>query len=76
MTNSNQDKLFGVAVELPANDPLRAEHLLGNDWTGERWFSTSEERDAAMAAMLEQPGYYRKGDRPSMLVKKVDKPQG
>ena len=51
-------KPFGIRVELPTNDPMSAPHLLGADWS-------------AMEGMLKQPGYYRKGDTPSVRLTKV-----
>lgn len=71
MTDTNQ-KPFGVKVELPANDPFRFPHLLGDEWVGTRWYATAEERDTAMAAIIKQPGNYRRGDKPSILVTPVD----
>lgn len=72
MTSATNDKLFGIRVELPENDPMRAPHLLGDDWSGARWYETAEARDEAFIAMEQQPGYYRKGDKPSMRLIKVD----
>ena len=72
MTIASADKPFGIRVELPENDPMRASHLLGDDWSGARWFETAEARDKAMSAMEQQPGYYRRGDKPSMNLIKVN----
>ena len=65
-------KPYGVKVQLPENDPFNMPHLLGEDWAGTRWYATAEERDVAMAGIINQPGYYRKGDKPSILVTAVD----
>ena len=72
MTTAIADKPFGIRVELPANDPLSAPHLLGDHWSGARWFATSQARDEALASMQKQPGNYRKGDKPSIRLTKVD----
>ena len=40
-------KNFGIRITLPEDDPMRAEHLLGPDWEGFRWYDTAEERDDA-----------------------------
>lgn len=64
---------FGVRVSMPENDPLAAPHLLGDAWSNERWFETEGERDKAMAAMEQQPGYYRKGDSPSIILEKISR---
>jgi len=68
----HKDRPFGVKVELPDNDPMSMPHLLGDDWAGTRWYASAEERDAALAAILKQPAYYRKGDTPSINVSKLD----
>lgn len=65
-------KPYGIIVKMPENDPMSAPHLLGDDWAGERWFDTAEERDKAYDGMLHNPGNYRKGDRPSIQLSKVD----
>ena len=70
MTTST-GKPFGIRVELPANDPMSAPHLLGAEWSGTRWYETEAVRDIAMEDMLKQPGYYRKGDTPSVRLTKV-----
>ena len=65
-------KSFGVRVELPENDPFRMPHLLGDDWSGTRWYASAQERDVAMAGILKQPNNYRKGDKPSIRVTAID----
>ena len=65
-------KSFGISVKMPENDPMSAPHLLGNDWTGTRWFDSAAERDAALAEMHNHPRYYRKGDTPSIILAKID----
>jgi len=67
-----ESKKFGISVTLPENDPMAAPHLLGPDWVSTRWFSSPEERDAALAAMQEHPSYYRAGDTPSIVLVKVE----
>lgn len=51
---------------------MSAPHLLGESWAGERWFETEAERDNAYEGMMRNPGNYRKGDRPSVQLTKVD----
>lgn len=65
-------KTFGISVKLPENDPMAAPHLLGEDWTGTRWYASAEERDVAFDAMKDHPRYYRRGDTPSILLEKID----
>lgn len=69
---AENNKPYGVKVELPESDPFRMPHLLGDDWAGIRWFGTAQERDVAMAAIIKQPGNYRKGDTPSIQVSAID----
>ena len=66
-------KNYGIKITLPEDDPLRAEHLLGPDWEGYRWYASAEERDDAFADMQEDLLWYRKGDRPSQIVEKIEK---
>jgi hypothetical protein len=64
-------KQYGILVELPENDPMNAPHLLGAQWSSTRWYETETARDVALENMLKQPGYYRKGDTPSVRLSKV-----
>jgi len=66
-------KPFGISVTMPENDPMSAPHLLGDDWSGTRWYSTMEERDSAYEAMQNHPKYYRRGDAPSIQLEKIDR---
>lgn len=72
MTSKSQDKPFGIMVRLPDDDPLSAPHLLGDNWQSARWFASAAARDAAYESMIKQPGYYRRGDKPSIVLSKVD----
>lgn len=69
---STAEKNYGISVELPENDPMTAPHLLGDEWSGTRWYSTAEERDAAYVAMQNHPRYYRIGDTPSIVLTKIE----
>ncbi len=66
-------KRFGIEVKMPAGDPFLAPHLLGDEWSGARWYDTAEHRDAALADMENHPNYYRKGDSPSIVLRKIDR---
>lgn len=68
---TSADKQFGIRVELPLNDPMSAPHLLGDQWSGTRWFDTEVARDIALQKMQDQPAYYRKGDSPTVQLTKV-----
>lgn len=65
------EERYGIKVKLPENDPMRAPHLLGDDWSGTRWYGSEAARNEAFEKMLSQPGNYRKGDTPSMSLTKI-----
>ena len=69
---NDPSKRFGIAVRMPPDDPLSAPHLLGEDWTGTRWYESAAARDAALEAMRRQPRYYRDGDSPSIVLEPID----
>jgi len=64
---------YGILVTLPPDDPMAAPHLLGADWSGTRWYTSAEERDAALEEMRRQPGYYRIGDVPSVELAPIER---
>ena len=66
-------KRYGIHITMPADDPMRAPHLLGPDWEGYRWYDSAEERDEALRQMQRPPGYYRLGDSPSHILAKVER---
>lgn len=65
-------KPYGIKVTMPEGDPMSEPHLLGDAWSGSRWFATATERDAALAGMRKQPAYYRQGDSPSVELTAID----
>lgn len=62
---------YGICVSLPPGDPFRK--LLGDDWHRIHWYATAEERDAALAEMSRKHPYYRPGDKPALVFRKVEK---
>lgn len=62
---------YGIRVSLPTGDPFRK--LLGPQWHRNHWYSTPQERDAALAEMSRRHEYSRPGDRPSLVFEKVEK---
>jgi hypothetical protein len=66
-------KNYGIRITLPQDDPMRSEHLLGPDWEGFRWYASGAERDDAFEDMREQLVWYRKGDRPSQIMEKIER---
>ena len=69
----DSSRRHGIAVTLPPNDPMSAPHLLGEGWTGTRWYDSAETRDAALAEMRRHPRYYRAGDVPSIELTPVER---
>lgn len=69
---TSNEKSYGISVTLPADDPMSAPHLLGDEWEGTRWYATAEERDQAFVNMQNHPRYYRRGDSPSIVLEKID----
>lgn len=66
-------KRFGIRITMPPTDPMRAPHLLGEDWEAFRWFETEEERDDAFEDMNRRIEYYRIGDYPSHILTKIER---
>ena len=62
---------YGIKITLPEDDPMRADHLLGPDWEGFRWYESVQERDDAFQDMNADLAWYRQGDHPSQIVEKV-----
>jgi hypothetical protein len=62
---------YGVRVSLPPGDPLG--QLLGPEWCVIHWYGTALERDAALAALSRRHEYSRSGDKPSLVLEKVEK---
>lgn len=60
-------------MTLPANDPMRAPHLLGADWEAFRWYDTPAERDAAFVMLQREGIYYRRGDLQSLSLSPIDR---
>jgi hypothetical protein len=65
-------KRYGIRITLPSTDPMRAAHLLGEDWEALRWFDSEEERDTVFQDMHRRIDYYRDGDIPSRILTKVE----
>ncbi len=66
-------KQYGIRITLPPTDPMRAPHLLGEDWEALRWYDSEEERDAAFEDMNRRIEYYRNGDSPSRILSKIER---
>ncbi|MGH7056826.1 MAG: hypothetical protein ACREFZ_02945 [Acetobacteraceae bacterium] len=67
------EKKYGVKITMPEDDPMRAPHLLGPDWSAERWFKTAAERDVWIEDQLHEHLYSRRGDIPSQLYEKIER---
>lgn len=73
MNKESAKKRFGIRCTLPPDDPMSAPHLLGPDWTAERWYATEQERDEALQGFADEHLYSRRGDRPSVIYTKVSR---
>ena len=62
---------FGLRLSLPPGDPMRS--VLGDDWVQYEWFSSESARETKIEELLGPFPYYRKGDRPSFLVERVER---
>lgn len=66
------EKKYGIRMTLPPGDPMRAPHLLGDDWEAYKWFTTEYERDQALTELQRKHPYYRVGDYPSLIFARVE----
>lgn len=66
-------KRYGIRMTLPPDDPMRAPHLLGEDWQSARWFASPAERDVALEKLRREDIFYRRGDRQSLALEAVER---
>lgn len=64
-------KTWGIRLSLPENDPMRP--ILGQDWHEYHWFATEALRESKLEQLRRQFIYYRKGDRPSFIIERVNR---
>ena len=69
-------KRYGIRITMPDDDPMRASHLLGEDWESFRWFDSAEERDRILLEMRTLPPFYRRGDAPNQVLEPVEEELG
>jgi len=62
---------YGIRVSLPPGDPFRK--LLGPEWQRLHWYSSPEERDAALTEMSRRHEYSRSLDKPALVFQKIEK---
>lgn len=62
---------YGIRLSVISSDPFAA--LVGSDWTKEHWFTSEEQRDAALSDIARQHQYSRSGDRPTLRYEKIQK---
>lgn len=65
-------KRYGIRGVLPEGDPMRAPHLLGDNWEFTRWYDSRAARDAAYKSYQRQFTFYRRGDKPSLALEKIE----
>ena len=63
---------YGIRGKLPEGDPMSAPHLLGEGWQWTRWYDSKEKRDEVYEEMMQPFLYYRKGDKPSQILEKIE----
>lgn len=73
MDQNPSNKRYGIHMSLPPGDPMRATHLLGDDWETVRWYDSAAERDRALEDLRRKHPYYRIGDHPSLILRKVER---
>ncbi len=52
---------------------MRAAHLLGENWEWTRWYDSVGVRDEVYEELTRQFTYYRTGDRPSVVLTKLER---
>ncbi|HUX73652.1 MAG TPA: hypothetical protein VMV25_07145 [Steroidobacteraceae bacterium] len=62
---------YGILVQLRHDDPLRK--ILGAHWQKTHWFLGAAERDRVLADMARRHEYSRIGDRPALVLEKIEK---
>jgi hypothetical protein len=66
-------KRYGIRMLLPTGDPMRAPHLLGDQWQAARWYASPAERDVALEKLRREDVYSRRGDRQSLVLEAVER---
>jgi hypothetical protein len=64
-------RAYGLRLSLPPGDTMSA--LLGEDWHSYEWFHSDRDRAHRIAELKTQFAYYRKGDRATYVIEKVDR---
>lgn len=70
---TTEKKRYGIRITLTEDNPMRAPHLLGEDWEAYRWYDDPRTRDRALEAMRTRLPNYRLGDAPSQIVEPVER---
>lgn len=73
MNDTAAGKKYGIRITLTEDNPMRAPHLLGEDWEAYRWYDDPQTRDRAMEAMRSRLPNYRLGDAASQIVEPVER---
>lgn len=71
MNDTDRSAKYGILIELPDGDPFA--NLVGDDWQTEHWFATEAARDQALADMAQEHVYSRKGDKPALIFKAIER---
>jgi hypothetical protein len=65
------EKTFGIRLSLPEGDPMR--QVLGDDWHQFQWFENETSRESRIEELTGRFVYYRKGDRPTFVIERVER---
>lgn len=66
------DRKYGIRITLTQENPMRAEHLLGNDWESVRWYDSAAARDEAYDDVTRHMPNYRRGDHTAQVVERIE----
>lgn len=66
-------KQYGVKMTLPKHSTFSRDNLLGNNFSAERWFDSSEARQQFLDSYQQEFIYYRTGDRPRYTYELIEK---
>ncbi len=64
-------RAYGLRLSLPTDDTMSA--VLGKDWHTFEWFHTETERTSRIAELTAQFAYYRRGDRATYVIEKIQR---
>jgi len=67
------NKKFGIRITLTQENPMRAAHLLGDNWESVRWYDSVKARDEAFEDVTRHMPNYRRGDHTAQVVERIER---